>query len=171
MNIELNSTMLLIVLIVIIIYYLCVAQKKERMGNFFQQMDQQLAQLRGNIPVPQGNILFNECGNDEVCREIIQGKKCRAVLQQWDGNLVIYDANNKPLWGHNTSTVGSVPPYRLKMQGDGNLVLYDSKNTPIWASNTNGHGTGPYKATMQDDCNFVIYDSKGSAIWATNTIG
>ena len=60
------------------------------------------------------------------------GKPGTCVMQD-DGNLVIYDANKKPLWASNTS--GS-PGATLVPQDDGNLVIYDRSGKPIWATNT-----------------------------------
>jgi hypothetical protein len=54
---------------------------------------------------------------------------------QGDGNLVLYDSKNKPLWHSNTDLKGA-KPYRLVMQKDRNLVLYDGYNKPLWSSRT-----------------------------------
>ncbi len=57
------------------------------------------------------------------------------LLIQDDGNLVIYDSNDKIVW---TSGFGQrgLPPHKLWMQGDGNLVLYDKFNNHIWSTGT-----------------------------------
>ena len=50
-----------------------------------------------------------------------------------DGNLVVYDADRKPVWASNTVPhEGS----RLVVQDDGNVVIYDTGNVPLWATNT-----------------------------------
>ena len=54
-----------------------------------------------------------------------------AVLQ-YDGNLVLFDANGQTLWSSNTSTAGCA---NLVVQEDGNLVLYNATHA-VWASNT-----------------------------------
>ena len=52
---------------------------------------------------------------------------------QYDGNLVVYDGNGKPLWASNTAgNAGSI----AVMQDDGNFVVYDANSKPIWATNT-----------------------------------
>src|ERR1700758_2173558 len=58
----------------------------------------------------------------------------RVILQR-DGNLVVYDSQNKALWGSGTN---GKAVRRCTMQTDGNLVIY-GYNDPIWASNTNGN--------------------------------
>lgn len=52
-----------------------------------------------------------------------------------NGNLVIFDANNRHIWSTHTAGFG-VKPYHLIMQIDRNLVLYDGLHRPIWASNS-----------------------------------
>jgi hypothetical protein len=86
----------------------------------------------------------------------------RVVLQS-DGNLVVYDDQNKALWASGTN---GKAVSRCIMQTDGNLVIYGYNNA-IWASNTNGN-RGAY-LSMQDDGNLVIYLPGGRPIWATNT--
>lgn len=82
------------------------------------------------------------------------------VLQQ-DGNLVLYDANQRALWSSRTD--GRAVSQAI-MQTDGNFVIYGYPG-PIWASNTNGW----YNAYLivQNDGNVVIYGHK--AAWATGT--
>jgi len=118
-----------------------------------------------------------------------------SLINQSDGNLVLYDKHTKPLWASNT--VGkNTGATKLLMQTDGNLVLYDSKETVLWASNsvtefkgTKYHGkdriamhgriidglsitssNGSYKAVVQGDGNFVLYHGT-KALWASGTNG
>ena len=55
---------------------------------------------------------------------------------QTDGNLVIYDNRNNPLWASNTN--GENGNYILILQKDRNLVIYSH---PIWATGTNYAGS------------------------------
>jgi hypothetical protein len=73
------------------------------------------------------------------------GRGAYAVMQA-DGNLVIYNWANQPVWA--TGTQGFWWS-RLDMQNDGNLVVYNGsdlpffpRDIPIWASNTNGESLG-----------------------------
>ena len=52
---------------------------------------------------------------------------------QNDGNFVLYDVNNKPVWASNTA--GNPGAY-LAVQEDGNLVVYNQGGNPLWATNT-----------------------------------
>jgi hypothetical protein len=84
------------------------------------------------------------------------------LLQETDGNLVVYRNDGAVIWSANT------PPTTVSfvMQGDGNLVAYDTSGNPVWTSKTDNHPGSAF--AMQDDGNLVIYDN-GSAIWTTNT--
>jgi Phosphate-induced protein 1 conserved region len=55
-----------------------------------------------------------------------------AVMQN-DGNFVLYDVNQRPLFASNT---WGRPGSALALQNDGNLVVYDTSGRPLWASNT-----------------------------------
>lgn len=60
------------------------------------------------------------------------------LIMQGDGNLVMYDMNQKHVW--HTKTFGKGEPnYALKMQSDGNLVLYDKTGYHTWVSNSQQH--------------------------------
>lgn len=115
-----------------------------------------------------------------------QGTK---LVNQSDGNLVIYTASGQVTWASNTAGGGAST---LNMQNDGNLVLYPSSGSP-WATNSassnqlvrvnnrlNGNYsvlagqemTTPnrnYHLVMQGDGNLVLYRSNGSVVWASNT--
>lgn len=97
------------------------------------------------------------------------GNLAYELVQQGDGNLVIYNGGGSPIWATNTD--GNPGAYSV-MQNDGNFVVYNSGGGPIWATNTDGH-PGAY-ACMQVDGNFVIYAPgggfcSGTALWASNT--
>ena len=51
---------------------------------------------------------------------------------QADGNLVLYDSLNTPVWSSNTERKVSNP--WLIIQNDGHLVLYDSRGFPFWVT-------------------------------------
>jgi hypothetical protein len=91
-------------------------------------------------------------------------RKYNLVLQT-DGNLVLYNANWKPIWA--TGTDGSSAD-RLTLQTDGNLVLYNANWKPIWATGTDGNGSS--SLYLQLDHNVVLYSST-RATWATGTAG
>ncbi len=98
--------------------------------------------------------------------ESIKSKNGKNILRlQNDGNLVLYNSDNKILWSSNTKdkNVGTA-----NMQKDGNFVIKDVYGTVVWATNTNGN-PGAY-LVVQDDGNVVIY-IKTSQIWSTNTGG
>jgi len=69
---------------------------------------------------------------------------------QGDGNVVLYNSGQVPLWA--TNTFGR-PATHLYFQPDGNLVLYNGSQ-PLWASNTDGRGG---VLVIQNDGNVVIY--------------
>lgn len=118
------------------------------------------------------------------------GAGAHRLVNQTDGNLVMYSATGDPLWSSNTS--GKGPSY-LKLQTDGNLVLY-SESGPTWSSNTaigsqliqinntiSDQQTifpGQFLTTadrslrleFQTDGNLVLY-SPYRALWSSRTVG
>ncbi|KQQ18369.1 hypothetical protein ASF48_18350 [Rathayibacter sp. Leaf299] len=82
-------------------------------------------------------------------------------VMQTDGNAVVYDASNRPVWYTGTSVAGS----RIVLQADGNLVVYSSSNSAVWNSGTGGNPGA--RLVMQSDGNLVIYRADGSPAWAT----
>jgi surface antigen len=102
------------------------------------------------------------------------------VVQQTDGNLVIYQGN-AALW----STVAAGSGTTLQIQNDSNLVQYRS-GAPTWASSTVNDllapdellspgqvlysKNGTYLLAMQGDGNLVQYKA-GSPTWSSGTAG
>ncbi|MEI8338966.1 MAG: hypothetical protein WCF91_03515 [bacterium] len=87
-----------------------------------------------------------------------------SLVMQADGNLVLYTAENTPLW--HSSTYGNYGAYAV-MQADGNLVVYSSSNRALWNSRTFGHG--PSTLRIQNDGNLVIVKSGNIATWSSGT--
>ena len=101
-------------------------------------------------------------------QSLLRGADCitsvggRARLcHQVDGNVVVYDRANRPIF--NTMTGGRATT-DFSMQADGNLVLYHA-GRPLWHSVSGGRQQDDYVAVIQDDCNLVIYDSDGDHVW------
>jgi glucose/arabinose dehydrogenase len=87
------------------------------------------------------------------------------VLQDFDGNLVLYKNGTQALWAF-----GMRADSWFINQPDGNLVAYKSEGGVAWASNTWGKGAGAL--VLQDDGNLVLYrNTDRYVIWATNTYG
>jgi len=70
------------------------------------------------------------------------------LIQQSDGNLMLYDSHNNVLWQANEP--GHTNAYTA-LQTDGNQVEYSSTNFPLWYTATNS----ATHANMQSDGNFV----------------
>jgi hypothetical protein len=88
------------------------------------------------------------------------------LVQQTDGNLVLYKAGGVALWSSGT---WNHPGAFTVMQDDGNLVVYDAGFRALWSSGTWGQ-PGAVLA-VQDDGNLVIYSASGRALWHTGTHG
>lgn len=58
------------------------------------------------------------------------------LVQQSDGNLVVFDSSGNQRWSSNLSNRG-VPPFKSTMKPDGNLCIYDSTGKMVWCSMTN----------------------------------
>ncbi|WP_067184967.1 hypothetical protein [Microtetraspora niveoalba] len=82
------------------------------------------------------------------------------LIQQSQGNLVLYGPGNKAMWATPTS---GAPAYAT-MQREGNLVIYNSAKQPLWSTNTAGN-PGAY-LTVQDDGNLVIYSADNRFLWS-----
>ena len=104
-------------------------------------------------------------------QELLRGEKLVSnngnytFIMQDDGNLVVYDHNEKALWASGTHNIAV---QKCIMQTDGNLVLYRYDEQAVWDSGTDDKPGA--NLIMQDDGNAVIYyDPKPEAIWATGT--
>lgn len=84
------------------------------------------------------------------------------LIFQNDGNLVVYNQNDRSLWSSNTSGRG----WRAVFQDDGNLVVYSQREAVVYSTNTNGKRAN--RLTMQDDGNLVIYN-RSNPLWSSNT--
>jgi NlpC/P60 family protein len=103
-------------------------------------------------------------------------------VMQSDGNLVVYDSANQPLWHSHTN--GNPGAY-LAVQTDGNVVVYLGSRA-AWNSGsvnssarpgdvlTAGHyliaPNGRYRLVMQADGNLVLYQD-GRVVWNSQTAG
>jgi hypothetical protein len=106
-----------------------------------------------------------KCGELSVNSSIVPGQSIsscngqyRLALQK-DGNAVVYNRNNKPIW--NSGTQGKVVT-SLLLQNDGNLVIYGTANKALWATMKFGK---PRALVIQNDGNLVIYNTSGGVIW------
>jgi hypothetical protein len=88
------------------------------------------------------------------------------LIQQEDGNLVLYNQKGAPIWASNTN---GNRVKRCVMQKDGNLVQYLAYDVALWSTNT--HGNTDAVLVLQDDGNLVIYSKDNRVLWASNTAG
>ncbi|MCZ4515756.1 hypothetical protein O3Q52_48155, partial [Streptomyces sp. ActVer] len=85
--------------------------------------------------------------------------RIRLVMQS-DGNLVVYNEKNKPIWA--SMTFG--PNHRAIFQEDGNLVVHNGDDRPIWASRSHGYANA--QLVLRADAKVVILHN-GGVIWST----
>ncbi|ATN05964.1 hypothetical protein H3Z85_01015 [Chryseobacterium indologenes] len=85
------------------------------------------------------------------------------LVFQNDGNLVLYNYRNSPIWASNTDGRGS----RALFQPDGNLVVYDRANRPVFSADT--YNKGVDRLVVQNDGNLVIYGNSNYAVWASKS--
>lgn len=78
----------------------------------------------------------------------------RLVLQKSDGNLVLYNNFNAPLWSSGTNGKGVT---HLSLESDGNLVLLTSSNKQVWASNTGNMGVCALR--LKNDGHLALYNN------------
>ncbi|MFD7437541.1 mannose-binding protein [Streptomyces sp. NPDC059861] len=82
------------------------------------------------------------------------------MVMQTDGNLVVYNEDDKPLWA--SMTFGS--NHRAIFQQDGNLVIHNGDDRPVWASRS--HGNDGAQLVLQADAKVVIVHN-GRVVWST----
>jgi DNA-binding beta-propeller fold protein YncE len=88
----------------------------------------------------------------------------RLVMQKSDGNLVLYNSDNRPLWESHTYPN---PGARAAMQTGGDFVIYSASGRALWETHTEENRDA--EAVLQRDGNFVIYSTAGKALWSTGT--
>ena len=112
--------------------------------------------LLQNATMYEGDYLQSE---NSLYRFILQG----------DGNVVLYEPGNEPVWASYTDGMGK-PPYRIVAQEDGNVVQYDGHNSSeraLWRTDTSGRGGEVL--ILQDDRNLVVYASGNKPVWQSRT--
>jgi len=110
------------------------------------------------IKVTDKTVTFERQTSWETCsgyRTVFQG----------DGNLVVFNPSNKPVWDSHTDGKGTI----LAMQADGNLVIYAPGGKAVWHSNT--YGNPGSSLAFQEDGNLVIFNRNSKPIWNTRTNG
>ncbi|MFJ1801431.1 mannose-binding protein [Streptomyces sp. NPDC088180] len=85
--------------------------------------------------------------------------RIRMTMQQ-DGNLVVHNEQNKPIWA--AMTFGQ--NHRAIFQPDGNLVIHNGDDRAIWASKT--HDFGGAHMVLRPDAKVVIVHN-GRVVWST----
>jgi len=86
-----------------------------------------------------------------------------SLVQQPDGNLVIYNTQKKAMWA---SGMNGQNVKRCMMQKDGNLVQHPGGyDLAMWSTNTKGNA-GAY-AMLQDDGVLVIINKDNQVIWSS----
>ncbi len=78
--------------------------------------------------------LYDNYTSKQLWSSRTKGDAAKLVMQN-DGNLVLYDKNNKPIW--DSGSVDKIGDYFLALQDDGNLVIYKGiyqspTVKPIW---------------------------------------
>ena len=86
-----------------------------------------------------------------------------SLVQQPDGNLVIYNTQKKAMWA---SGMNGQNVKRCVMQKDGNLVQHPGGyDNAMWSTNTKGNA-GAY-AMLRDDGVLVIVNKDNQIIWSS----
>lgn len=118
------------------------------------------------IVVPAGKSLL--AGQEELKAndQLVSPNGKYKLVQQGDGNLVLYNQAGIAIWASNTN---GKAVKRCVMQKDGNFVQYLAYEVPLWSTNT--HGNAGAFLSLQDDGNLVIYSKDNRALWASNTAG
>ncbi|MFD9287624.1 protein kinase [Streptomyces sp. NPDC060030] len=84
------------------------------------------------------------------------------MVMQTNGDLVIYDEDNRRRWSSGTAGSG----YRAFFQGDGNLVVFDRAGEPQWHSGSYSH-EGALLCLGADGSVNILHDDQ--VFWSANT--
>jgi hypothetical protein len=99
--------------------------------------DEEISSLSGQFHFKyqsDGNLVLYAGGNP-IWSSVTDGTSSGFVIMQTDGNLVMYDANEVPVWDSDGSF--GHPGAFLQVQDDGNVAIYDTNLTPLWCTCTN----------------------------------
>jgi len=146
-----------------------------------------------DLPKGTGEILCSDADSSKLNKgqNLYNANGWYRLTMQHDGNLVIYNKANQPVWSSDTQGTSAHYAY---FQADGNLVLYDkatgvnqpAPNLPTGSGQIaceNVESSKLYKGqslyttngwsrlSMQADGNLVVYDKAGKALWSSNTAG
>jgi hypothetical protein len=108
-----------------------------------------------------GILLMNQRLN---AGESIKNESSTLTMQH-DGNLVLYNGNNIPIWSSQSSGQG-INCYAI-LQTDNNFVIYNRNNKPIWNSGTSNKGTVGEATLRIERDSFTIY-SNYDLIWKSS---
>ena len=86
------------------------------------------------------------------------------LIQQKDGNLVLYNNNDQPIWA---SGMNGKYVQRCVMQADGNLVQYLPYKVATWATATHGN-PGAY-LILHDDGSLFINSKNDKRLWSADS--
>ncbi|MET9438749.1 FG-GAP-like repeat-containing protein [Streptomyces sp. NPDC006551] len=85
------------------------------------------------------------------------------LVMQTDGNLVLLNKDNKPLWASNSQGAGAV----ARMQSNGKLTVVSADGSKIlWSSSTDKDGS---YAVLHGRGVLVIYDASGQSQWTSGS--
>ncbi len=107
----------------------------------------------------EGLLLMNQRLN---AGESIKNSNNSKLIMQHDGNLVLYNNNNTPIWS--SQTYGHGTNCYAILQNDNNFVIYNRNNKPIWASNTSNKGY-PGEAVLRLEENVLVMRSNTQIVW------
>lgn len=135
---------------------------------------------------PDGNLTATATASGKVLWDArTNGNSGARLVQQSDGNAVVYAADGRVLW--NSGTAGHAGA-RLQIQSDSNLVSYSASDTPLWFTGTHDSTlvagetlragqsqispSGRYALNMQGDGNLTVtVAATGNVVWDARTNG
>ena len=112
-------------------------------------------------PAPPQREVLNSGEQGSPGEQMVSPNRQYRLIMQSDGNLVIYDAANTPLW--NTGTEGSSGTV-FRVNPDGNPVVVRPGNIPVCTFDINGRGHA-VRVVLQNDSNLVVVDDVGVVLW------
>jgi hypothetical protein len=105
---------------------------------------------------------------------MVSQNKAYKFCYQSDGNIVLYDQEDRQIWSAGAAGAGGGEPFVLNLDFSGRLMAWNGNGTTLdntyWlSSNPTVPEEGPFDASLQDDGNMVIRRRRDDKIvWSTS---
>ena len=122
-------------------------------GSVAAQGDKQYLPVAAGTQFQRNVKYFSESGN-------------HYLIFQTDGNLVVYDKNNRFIWGVNTVSDKFGQVFSVQFRENGDFGLYDKFGSNVWSPPVKS-GTAAF-LTIRENGSLQLIASNGQILWSTD---